>query len=289
MKVLHAPFYLLMFFMGIYSAQAGGPQLVITEIMYNPPENNTDTLEFIEIYNAGGTVNLLNYSIQTALVDTFPSFSLTAGSYFITCKDTAYFRAKTGVKANHQWRKDADGYSAKALSNTGETIRLYSNTGVLLDSVPYDNKTPWPNGTADGRADGGGASIVLCNFSSDNNEGANWGHCATSTGKILNGKELKISPLAAGSCLPLPVTDIRNRVAVKLYPNPVRNIMILETATNKPFELVITDVIGRVISTQFLSGNSNTIDVSGLSNGAYIIQIVEEGELIGSEKFSVSK
>ena len=33
--------------------------IVITEIMYNPPESGTDSLEFIEIYNKGeGTIDL---------------------------------------------------------------------------------------------------------------------------------------------------------------------------------------------------------------------------------------
>jgi hypothetical protein len=31
----------------------GNSQLMITEIMYNPPESGTDSLEYIEVYNAG--------------------------------------------------------------------------------------------------------------------------------------------------------------------------------------------------------------------------------------------
>jgi len=29
------------------------PEIVITEIMYNPPESGTDSLEFLELYNNG--------------------------------------------------------------------------------------------------------------------------------------------------------------------------------------------------------------------------------------------
>ena len=36
--------------------------IIITEIMYNPPERGTDVYEYIELYNNGNTsVNLKNY------------------------------------------------------------------------------------------------------------------------------------------------------------------------------------------------------------------------------------
>ena len=51
-------------------------QIVITEIMYNPPEANTDSLEYIEIYNNGNTtVDLENWSLY-GVTFIFPATTL---------------------------------------------------------------------------------------------------------------------------------------------------------------------------------------------------------------------
>ena len=44
--------------------------IVITEIMYNPPESSTDSLEFIEIYNNEiSAVDLTGYSLSGVVDD----------------------------------------------------------------------------------------------------------------------------------------------------------------------------------------------------------------------------
>ncbi|NCP46491.1 MAG: lamin tail domain-containing protein, partial [Flavobacteriales bacterium] len=54
--------------------------LVITEIMYNPPESGTDTSEFIEIYNNGASaINLQDFTC-TGGIYTFPNVNLAAGA-----------------------------------------------------------------------------------------------------------------------------------------------------------------------------------------------------------------
>src|SRR5210317_452212 len=43
-------------------------QVVITEIMYNPPESGNDSTEYIEIFNAGSEdISLLNYSFSAGI------------------------------------------------------------------------------------------------------------------------------------------------------------------------------------------------------------------------------
>ena len=63
-------------------------QVVINEIMYNPPEPGTDTLEFIELLNAGNAaVDLEAYTFSSGIAYTFASFNLNPGGYLIICKN----------------------------------------------------------------------------------------------------------------------------------------------------------------------------------------------------------
>ncbi len=58
-------------------------EIVITEIMYNPPESGTDSLEFIELYNKGVEVeNLGGYYFADGIIYTFPSVMLNPGELF---------------------------------------------------------------------------------------------------------------------------------------------------------------------------------------------------------------
>ncbi|HAQ38663.1 MAG TPA: hypothetical protein DCQ58_09165, partial [Saprospirales bacterium] len=55
-------------------------QLVITEIMYNPPESGTDLTEFIEIYNnSDQAINLNGYEIKDAIQIVFGDTTIVAG------------------------------------------------------------------------------------------------------------------------------------------------------------------------------------------------------------------
>ncbi|CAG5081381.1 lamin tail domain-containing protein [Parvicella tangerina] len=164
------------------------PNLVISEIMYNPPESGTDSLEFIEIYNAGATsVDLTDFYFDQGVVFTFPSVTLAASDYIVVCIDSLAIDNNFGVAA-YEW-------TAGALSNGGEDIVLKDNFGVTIDSVDYKNTSTWSTA-----ANGGGPSLVLCDVFSDNNDGANWSASATGTGIIINGNELMGSPGSVNAC-----------------------------------------------------------------------------------------
>lgn len=168
------------------------PALVITEIMYNPPESGLDSLEFIEIFNNGPTdVNLKDFSLE-GVIFTFPGFNLDAGSYVLVAVDSIAFENNFGVNA-FEW-------DSGSLSNGGETLRLLDPNGVVVDSVDYDDGNGWPT-----FADGSGASLVLCDANTDNNDPANWQDATTFTSLNINAFDVFANPGAASQCLSGPL------------------------------------------------------------------------------------
>jgi len=167
--------------------------LVITEIMYNPPEANTDTLEFIELHNKGASdINLDGYSFTLGVVFTFPAHTLSPGDYVIVAVDSVAFENVFGVPA-FQWVEGA-------LSNGGETIELSDASGNVVDVVDFSDGGAWPSAP-----DGGGPSLVLCDVNADNNDGANWQAASTATGVTVAGIELFANPGNDAQCLNGPI------------------------------------------------------------------------------------
>jgi len=161
------------------------PDLIITEIMYNGPESGTDTTEFIEIYNNDTmSVNLNGYYFIEGVTYTFPNVTIAAGDYFVVVYDSVKFLNAFGVNA-YEWTSDG-------LSNGGEDIILVTNNGDTVDVVDYDDGGVWPNS-----ADGDGPSLSFCNYSLDNNNGANWSASTTFAGKNSAGDSIWATPGAA--------------------------------------------------------------------------------------------
>ncbi|MBK9221509.1 MAG: lamin tail domain-containing protein [Saprospiraceae bacterium] len=169
------PILLLLFFTTLTQAQ-----IVINEIMYNPPESGTDYLEYIEFYNAGNSpVNLKNYAIKDAVVITFPDTILTPNSYFIICVNSQKFDSVFGFQAL-EW-------TSGGLRNTDEVITLLDSTLNPVDSVHYYSS--WS-----GLTNGNGASLELCRVSADNNLDVYWRPSTLATGIELNNHFIFASP-----------------------------------------------------------------------------------------------
>jgi PKD repeat protein len=138
-------------------------RIVITEIMYNPPESGVDTLEFIELYNNDtAAINMENFYFSKGIIFTFPNIIMPAHSYLIVAKSDTAMLNTFGV-TSLQW---AEGSS---LNNGGEPVVLNDPLGFTADSVTYDDALPW-----DTLADGRGPSLELCNPDADNSNPLNW-------------------------------------------------------------------------------------------------------------------
>ena len=138
------------------------PQLVITEIMYNPPESGDDSLEFIELYNNGADAASLNgLHFSEGVEFTFPDMVLPPNDYIVVAKNSMAMLNTFGINAL-QW-------TSGGLSNGGEDIVLLDLVDQIVDSLSYDDQAPWPTAP-----DGDGSSLTLCNPDFDNSLGENW-------------------------------------------------------------------------------------------------------------------
>ncbi len=177
-------FLFLCFFLFGKKTIAQTPQLIISEIMYNPPEDGTDSLEYIEIYNnENTTVNLSGIEFGQGITYSFPNIEIASQTYFVVAKDSVAFQNTFGTFA-FQWESGT-------LSNNGETLELIDGNGTSIDLVEYQNTIP---------TNGLGASLVLCDLQSDNNLFTNWMEAMTTTGIIINEKEIIANPFDNSLC-----------------------------------------------------------------------------------------
>ena len=181
----------------------GGPvdnmNVVITEIMYNSP--GTD-LEYLELYNnTNEAIDLTGYSISNAFEFTFPNYVLEAGQYVLISDDSITFESFWGLPA-FQW-------VSGSLNNSGEAVTLLDANGMVQDSVNFGDTAPWPT-TPDGR----GPSLVLCDPDADNNDGLNWQRAITSSGKLVDGREVFGNPGEAAACVNVPIIAIQAAEAI---------------------------------------------------------------------------
>lgn len=170
---------------------AANAQVIITEIMYNPPESNTDSLEYFELYNnSGATVDISGWNFTQGVTHVFPAGTIMpAGGYITLAKNANAFNLVFGFQPI-VW---TDG----ALTNSpGEDIELSDANGNVIDVVNYMRDPPWPGEEVYGM----GSSLVLCDYNSDNNVGTNWIAATTGTGVSVNGFEVKGNPNAVSGC-----------------------------------------------------------------------------------------
>ena len=138
-------------------------QIVINEIMFDPPSNQVRA-EYIEILNRSTeTVDLSGWRFTEGVNFVFPiGTQLEAGDYLV-------------IAADLDWLMEAHGdisalgnYSGR-LSNNGELLRLEDQWGNLADQVDYRVGGEWPE-----IPNGGGSSLELMHPNADNSIGSAW-------------------------------------------------------------------------------------------------------------------
>jgi len=145
----------------LYAAAA---DIVINEIMYNPP-NELESLQYVELFNRGAsTVDLSNWSFTRRIKYAFPQDTrMDPGAFLVICRSLADFSAHYGKEVS------ALGNFSGKLSHRGDRIELANAQKKLVDAVRYSDRDDWPIG-----ADGYSSSLERISPASPGDAPENW-------------------------------------------------------------------------------------------------------------------
>lgn len=166
---------------------AAQPELVITEIMYNPPGDDSDDLEFVEIYNNGAepaSLGGLRFVDEGDVDFTFAESVLAVGETILLATNADFASAFYGVPFIDFF----DG-SDNVLSNGGEVLTILNSEGEVITEVEYTDDSPWPEIT-----DGDGPSLELLNPDFDPLDFASWSASEVFVGTTSDGFDVFASP-----------------------------------------------------------------------------------------------
>ena len=85
------------------------------------------------------------------------------GNYLVLVEDDSSFTSRFPDVKNYL------GETGFGLSGSGEFMKLVNNEGEIIDSLTYDDKSPWPE-----EADGNGSTLELVDAGKDNSIAENW-------------------------------------------------------------------------------------------------------------------
>ena len=142
------------------STEANGAYVMITEIMYNAPDESP--LEWVELKIMGGSamsdMSYFNLHLGGAISYTFPAEALDTNEYIVVTNNPDLFREKYKDFKGRlfgPWDKDIKTDSLAKLSNEGDVIDV-KLTGAGDVSCAFSKEPPWPS-----LADGNGSSLVF--------------------------------------------------------------------------------------------------------------------------------
>jgi len=75
----------------------------------------------------------------------------------------------------------------------------------------------------------------------------------------------------------------RKGFSVSISPNPVHDLLMVNLTTNGDYRLTVTDLSGKSILEKKFSRQTETLDVSGLPKGIYIIRICSEEKMLSAK------
>lgn len=89
------------------------------------------------------------------------------------------------------------------------------------------------------------------------------------------------------SCNPLAMVHTNTNSNVKMYPNPMHNMLTIQLPDNfKAYTILITDIAGREIQS-YTASNNLIIQNSSMHRGMYLVKILDDKKIYSTEKLLV--
>jgi hypothetical protein len=173
-----------------------GAHVVINEIMYHPPDDDQNTLQYIELFNpTAAAVDLSGWKIGGGIKYSFPpKTSLAPGGFVVVARDTVALQRAYGSSVH------ALGNFTGKLSHKGEKVELTDASGQLVEKLHFHDKAPWPLGP-----DGYGSSLERICVDAPADDPQNWAASEHPTKGMPGGSPGENNGTA--SAKPLPVVQ----------------------------------------------------------------------------------
>ncbi len=248
--------------------------IVINEIMYNADETR-ESDDWIELYNPGDSpVNLAGWVLKDE--DDSHEFIISEGSiieandYLVLAKDLTRFEEV------YPDVEQVIGELGFGFSGNSDQVRLYNPQSMLVDSVLYDDESPWP-----AEADGTGYSLELIDATSDNSLPDSWrastyylGSPGLENGNSVSNTEEDNSP--------------QEFQLLQNYPNPFNpsTTISFTVPQSTQAKLQVYNITGQLVATlvdEFVQTGRYSVkwDASKQASGIYFYTLS-----VGSEVFS---
>ena len=92
-------------------------------------------------------------------------------------------------------------------------------------------------------------------------------------GKTLSPLQpLELNPLNYNCSMPTSINQITSKTGMKIFPNPVKDELFVSLDTEKEFSYSLKDLTGKILQLGIIY-KSNKIDVHGVENGIYFLEI----------------
>ncbi|MCF8230792.1 MAG: CotH kinase family protein [Bacteroidales bacterium] len=247
-----------------------GPErkITISEINYRSADS-LDAGDWVELHNYGSdTVNLSNWLLKNgeeSHVYAIPfGTKLAPEGYLVISNNLDKFHSiypdVNNVIGSFDFGYDSD----------GEAIRLFDASEEKYLDMTYDDEAPWPENVS-----GTGRTLELSSPGADLNDGSNWfaGCIGGSPGGPYEECEKEPGAVAA-------LEEEPERSGYKVYPNPAtERLNIFVPMNHSRSQCRLFDLYGRKIKEkQRLNPGNNTVAITGLKPGVYILQVFSDKE-----------
>jgi len=230
-------------FKAIYEEEVDdGNSVVINEINYNSSVEN-DAGDWVEIFNWGRVDLDISSWIFKDDDDTHQfvipqNTILKSNGFLVLCKSTADFKNIYPTVPNNLGDFDF------GLASTGDVVRLFDKSGLLVDSVSFGSELPWPS-----EPNGTGPTLELRHYDFDNSSAEFWKSSLVNLG--TPGSENSVT---TGSDW---LANSDSEKHLHIYPNPFTLETRLKIENNgfEPMQVQIYSMDGRLVRNEITTDN----------------------------------